>query len=76
MRGYFICQCLASEGVTSSHPLTHTVQVRDLAGRLVLEKSGIGVGAVDLDLKGFRSGVYMVFFVGGDVRLVGRFVKN
>ncbi len=55
-----------SEAVTSSHRLTNTVQVRDIAGRVVLEKKSSGMEAVQLDLSGCRAGMYVVVWMSGD----------
>ena len=66
---------LNSEGVTLSHPLTCVVQVRNLAGRVVLEKTGLSGDKVDLDLENVGSGVYFVILQLEGVRVMGRFVK-
>ena len=51
------------------------MQVRDLAGRVVLEKNGISGSVIDLDVKKCKSGVYMIFFTAEDIRYTARFIK-
>ncbi len=64
-----------SEAVTQSHRLTNTVQVRDVAGGVVLEKKSDGTEAVQLDVSGCRTGVYVVVWASEAGWLAGRFVK-
>ncbi len=66
---------LNSDRVTLSHPVTNLVQVRDLAGRLVLERVTNSADRVDLDLKNCKPGIYTVIFISGEARLAARFVK-
>jgi hypothetical protein len=49
--------------------------VRNLAGRVVLEKTGLSGDKVDLDLENVGSGVYFVILQLEGVRVMGRFVK-
>lgn len=66
---------LASDRVTSSHPVTNTVQVRDIAGRVVLETNSSNGEAVQLDVSQCRAGMYVVVWVSEAGWSVGRFVK-
>ncbi len=67
---------LRSNGVTSSHPVTSpTVQVRDLAGRLVLEKTGLSGNTANLDVSNCKPGIYTVTVRTENTRHVARFVK-
>ena len=65
-----------SDGVTDSHPVTiTTVQIRDLAGRLVLEKNGVSGSAINLNVKNLESGVYMVILIAEKRSFIGKFIK-
>ncbi len=66
---------LSSEAVTSSQHLNCSLEVRDWAGRVVLEQSEIVGDAVDLNLIDFKSGLYFVVLQMEEMRLLGRFVK-
>ncbi len=55
-------------------PASGRVQIRDLAGRIILEKKS-GGEVVRFDLNGFKSGVYVVFLVSAKGVFSGRFVK-
>ncbi|MBC7777092.1 MAG: T9SS type A sorting domain-containing protein [Phycisphaerae bacterium] len=61
--------------VTQSHPVNSRVQILDLAGRVVLEQQGLSGEVIDLDLKGFKSGLYFVVLQSESVRGMGKFVK-
>ncbi len=50
------------------------LEVRDLTGRVVFEKSHTAE-VIDLDFKKFHSGIYMVSFVSKEMRLISRFSK-
>ena len=52
-----------------------TLQVRDLAGRLVLEKTGLPDNTAKIDVSYCKSGIYMVTVVTENTRHVARFVK-
>ncbi|MBK7937220.1 MAG: T9SS type A sorting domain-containing protein [Lewinellaceae bacterium] len=64
-----------SVGATQSHPVTNLVQVRDLAGRLVLEQVTTSSDRLNLDLKNCKPGIYTVFVLSEQSRLAARFVK-
>jgi len=66
----------ASERLTLSQPLTGLVQVRDLAGKVVLEKNSNSGETIQLDLSGFRAGIYVVVWLSEEGWFSGRFVKN
>ena len=51
------------------------MQVRDLAGRVVLEKNGVSGPGIELDVENCKSGIYMVFFISDEVLAVARFIK-
>ncbi|MDO8368413.1 MAG: LamG-like jellyroll fold domain-containing protein [Saprospiraceae bacterium] len=52
-----------------------TVQVRDLAGRVVLEKQGLIGDSFDLNVGKLKSGVYTVLFHSEKTNAVARFAK-
>jgi len=62
--------------VTLSHPVNSTVQILDLAGRVVLEQQGLSGEMIELDLSKFKSGLYFVVLQLEGVRVVGKFVKR
>ena len=64
-----------SDWATQSHSAHNLVQVRDLTGRLVLERVTNSTDRVDLDLKNCKPGIYTVIFISGEARLAARFVK-
>ncbi len=66
---------LNSDGLTLSQPIARYVQVRDLAGRVVLEQQGLSGGAIDLEVENLKAGLYTVFLISEEASVVGRFVK-
>nr|MBP6825268.1 T9SS type A sorting domain-containing protein [Saprospiraceae bacterium] len=68
-------QLAGSDRATPSHPVTGTVQVRDLAGRLILEKNGLPGDTMNLNVKNCKPGIYTVLFISEDARLAARFIK-
>lgn len=76
-------QLLSIDQATQSHPvniqqpnpLTGTVQILDLAGRVVLEQQGLRFSGVELDLKTLAPGAYFVVLQSEGKRAMGHFVK-
>ncbi len=66
---------LDSEGVTLIHPLTCTVQILDFAGRVVFEQQELSGERIELDVRSFPAGVYVVVWVSREGCFLGRFVK-
>ncbi len=66
---------IASSGLSNLASPNLTVQLRDLAGRLVLAREGVSGERIDLDLSGCQSGVYEVILVSGAEWLSGRVIK-
>ena len=62
-------------GITQTNFTTYSVQILDLAGRVVLEQQGRIVAGVELDLRNIESGAYLVAFQSEGVRMIGQFVK-
>jgi hypothetical protein len=64
---------LVRDGVTGLDGAT--VQIRDLAGRLVIEKTGFAGTSLDIDVKNCKPGVYTVHIMSENTRATARFVK-
>lgn len=66
---------LQRDGIIQANSTTYSVQILDLAGRVVLEQQGLISAGVELDLRNIDSGAYLVAFQSDGVRVMGQFVK-
>jgi Concanavalin A-like lectin/glucanases superfamily/Secretion system C-terminal sorting domain len=64
-----------NSGGDLSHPLTAKVQIRDLAGKVLLEQLARGGERIDLSTGKLTSGIYTVFFSTDKTIAMARFVK-
>ena len=51
------------------------IEIRDLSGRLVLEKTATGTNTTQIDVTHCRPGIYTVFLISDNTRAAARFVK-
>ncbi|HPI04836.1 MAG TPA: PKD domain-containing protein [Saprospiraceae bacterium] len=68
-----------SDGVAPGHPVAEPgdakIQIRDLTGRLILERTGITTSTTKVDVKNCIPGIYTVFLISENTRATARFVK-
>jgi len=66
---------LNTDQATLSQPVNSRVQVRDLAGKVVMEEQGLIQEQVELNVRKLGAGIYTVFYSTEKTAAMARFVK-